>query len=248
MRLKTSSDIKKIRGGGKLLAGIVRKVASAAEPGISAAELNALAEKLIKEVGGTPSFKGFHGYPAAACISINEELVHGIPRTDKKVRSGDIVSVDIGLKFKGLFTDMAVTVPVGKVDKKAKQLIKVTKQALGVAIHETKPNKTLGDVGYAIQHFIEAQGYGVVRSLVGHGVGFEVHEEPRVPNFGRQGEGELIVEGMVLAFEPMVTIGSHEVITEQDEWTIQTNDKSLSAHFEHTVAVTKKGCIILTKE
>jgi len=248
MRLKTPADVKKIREGGKLLASIVQKVASAAEPGISTAELNALAEKLISEVGGTPSFKGFHGYPAAACISINEELVHGIPRADKKVRSGDIVSVDIGLKFKGRFTDMAVTVPVGKVDKKTKQLIKITKRALEVAIQETRPNKTLGDVGHAIQHFIEAKGYGVVRSLVGHGVGFEVHEEPRVPNFGQRGEGELLVEGMVLAYEPMVTIGSHEVITEKDEWTIRTNDKSLSAHFEHTIAVTKKGCIILTKE
>lgn len=245
--LKTPKEIEKLRQGGKVLAKIVKTVADKAQPGISTIELDQLAEKLVKEAGGYPSFKKFNGYPTATCISINEEVVHAIPRKDKILKKGDIVGIDIGLKYKGLYTDMAVTVPVGKITKQARKLIKLTKKALDVAIKQVRLGQTIGDIGYAIQNYVESHGYSVVRSLVGHGVGHSVHEEPKVPNFGEKGQGIKLEAGMVLALEPMVNCGQSEVQTKDDSWTVVTADNSLSAHFEHTVAVTEKGHEILTR-
>jgi len=245
--LKTPEEISKINKGGKILAGVVYKVASLVKSGVFVIELERQAEKLIKEAGGQPSFKGFNDYPAATCISINEEVVHGIPIIGRKLNNGDIVGVDIGLKYRGLYTDMAVTVPVGNISKEAKKLIKVTKKALALAIKKVKPGNTIGDIGFAVQSYAEQKGFSVVRSLVGHGVGHSVHEEPKVPNFGKPGDGIMLETGMVIALEPMINIGQSEVTTKKDGWTVVTADKSLSAHFEHTVAVTEKGYQILTK-
>lgn len=248
MRLKTKEDIKILREGGHKLAAVVHGIAREAEPGMDVSELNMRAEKRIKKTGGMPSFKGFQGFPAATCISINEGLVHGIPREGIVLKEGDIVSIDIGLKYKGLFTDMAVTVPIGSVSADVQKLIGVTKRSLFRGIRASRPGRTIGDIGNAIQTFIESQQYGVVRTLVGHGVGYAVHEEPRVPNFGKPGEGPELQPGLVIALEPMVTIGSPEVTTLDDEWTIQTRDGSLCAHYEHTIAITEEGSEILTQE
>ncbi len=248
MLIKKPEEIKILREGGKLLAGIVAEVARRVAPGVTAVELDDLADTLIQKVNGKPSFKGFNGYPNASCISVNDGLVHGIPKKDLVIKKGDIVSVDIGLKYKNLFTDMAVTVPVGSIPKKTQTLLKVTKRSLEVAIETAKPGRTIGDIGHAVQKYIEKHGFSVVRSLVGHGVGHAVHEEPRIPNFGRGGEGPKIEKGMVLAFEPMVTLGGPDVVTKADGWTVATADHSLSAHYEHTVAITESGCMILTKE
>lgn len=245
--IKTPQEIKKLRQGGQILAKIIREVIRQIKPGISIFELDQLAEELIKKAGGRPSFKGFEGYPTAACISINEEVVHAIPRKEKILKEGDIVGVDIGLEYEGLYTDMARTVAVGRISKKTNRLLKVTQKALAIGIKQVKPGQTTGDIGQAIQHYVEKHGFSVVRSLVGHGVGHQVHEEPRLPNFGRKGEGEVLKEGMVLALEPMVNVGGSDVITKEDKWTIITADGSLSAHFEDTVAVTRQGAEILTK-
>ncbi|MFA5135136.1 MAG: type I methionyl aminopeptidase [Patescibacteria group bacterium] len=246
MKLKSPEDIRKLREGGKILNRIVRQVADRAKPGVSPYELEELANQLIKESGGVPSFKGFNGYPAATCISVNEVVVHGIPDPDVTLVKGDIVGIDIGLKYRGLFTDHAITVPVGTVSPQARKLLSVTAQALSEGVGAVKPGCTVGDIGNAIQSYVEGYKFGVVRSLVGHGVGFEVHEEPRVPNFGDRGTGPKLQPGAVIAIEPMVTLGSYEVTTKDDGWTIVTADGSLSAHFEHTIAVTHDGCIIIT--
>jgi len=247
INLKTPKEIKKLRQGGKVLAKIVKTVADKAQPGISTIELDQLAEKLIEEAGAYPSFKNFNGYPAATCISINEEVVHAIPRKDKILKQGDIVGIDIGLKYEGLYTDMAVTVPVGKITKQARKLIKLTRKALDMAIKQVRPGRTIGDIGFAVQGYVEKHDFSIVKSLVGHGVGYAVHEEPKVPNYGQPDEGVKLETGMVIALEPMVNCGQSEVQTKEDGWTVVTADNSLSAHFEHTVAVTEKGHEILTR-
>lgn len=244
--IKTPKEIEKLRKGGRILSKIVKQVIEQVRPGVSALDLDKQAEELIEKAGGYPSFKGFKGYPVASCISVNEEVVHAIPHKDKIMKQGDIVGVDIGLKYQGLYTDMARTVPVGKVSKKVSRLLKVAQKALTIGIKQAKPGRTTGDIGFAIQQYVEKQGFSVVRSLVGHGVGHQVHEEPRLPNFGNKGEGDVLKQGMVLALEPMVNIGKPEVITKKDQWTIITADNSWSAHFEDTIVVTKKGADILT--
>lgn len=243
---KTSAEIEILRIGGKKLAKVVYAVAKAAKAGVNAAQLDALAEKIIKQEDGEPSFKGFQGYPAATCISVNDELVHAIPSPGKVLKNGDNVGIDIGLKYRGLFTDMAVTVPIGHVSAKISKLLKVTSKSLDLAIAQVKPGNTTGDIGHAVEEYIGKFGYGVVRSLVGHGVGYEVHEEPRIPNFGMPGTGSKLYPGMVIAIEPMVTLGSEEVVTREDGWTIATADGTVCAHFEHTVVVTDTGVEILT--
>jgi len=248
IRIKSAEDIAKLIEGGKRLARVVDEVAAAVRPGISTATLDKLAERLIAELGGRPSFKGFSDYPASTCISINEGVVHGIPSPKRKIKEGDVVGVDIGLEYKGLFTDMAVTVPAGKVSVEAKKLIEVTKKSLDKAIALVKPGVALGDIGHAVQHYAESFGFSVVKSLVGHGVGYAVHEEPKIPNFGQPGHGLRLSAGTVIAIEPMVNIGGDDVITLSDGWTIVTSDRSCSAHFEHTVAVTETGHLVLTKE
>lgn len=245
--IKNSEEIEKLRQGGKILAQILKKVLAKVSPGVTTKKLDELARELMKEYHVEPSFLGFGQppYPAVLCTSINEELVHCIP-SDREIKEGDIVSLDLGIWHKGLCTDMARTVAVGKIPKETKKLIKVTRKALEIAKDQIKPGKTIGDLGWAVQTYVEKHGFSVVRKLVGHGVGYKVHESPRIPNFGHPGEGEKFIEGMVLALEPMVNMGNYEIDVAANQWNIFTKDGSLSAHFEDTIVVTKRGCNTLT--
>lgn len=236
-----------MRQGGAKLAAIVASVSAAAKPGVSKKELEQLAEKLISSSGGESSFKGFHGYPAVSCLSLNNEVVHGLP-SDTLLREGDLLGVDIGLRYKEYCTDMAITVPIGDISAEARRLLEVTEKALAVGLAVVRPGCRLGDLGSAIQREVEMHGLGIVRDLTGHGIGRSPHEEPSIPNFGQPGKGMVLEEGMVLAIEPMVSAGTGAVKQLADGWTIVTFDNSLAAHFEHTVVVTSDGCKILTKE
>ena len=248
--VKSQEEINKIREGGKILHRILRELAKQVKPGVSTWDLNEYAENEIAKAGGIPSFKGYgeanNPFPAALCTSINEAVVHGIPSKESILKEGDIVGLDIGMKYKGMYSDTAITVPVGQVDSKTQKLLDVTKKALSAAIKEAKAGNTTGDIAYATQMVVEKAGFNVVRDLVGHGVGHGVHEEPNVPNYGRKGSGMKLVSGMVLAIEPMVVMGNFKLEYEEDDWTIVTKDRSFSAHFEHTVAVGDKGADILT--
>ncbi len=253
IRLKSEKEIETMKEGGRRHAAILREVAKAALPGVSTKALDILARKLIKEGGDKPAFLNYtpegvsYPYPAALCVSINDEVVHGIPNKDVLLEEGDIVSLDLGLVHKGLITDGAITVPVGKVSKEATALMKATREALERAVKAAKVGNTTGDIGHAVESFVKPLGYGIVKILSGHGVGYSVHEDPCVPNYGKAGSGEKLVVGMVIAIEPMLNIGSGEVCVTDDEYTYITDDASLSAHFEHTVAITEKGPIVLTK-
>ncbi|OGC82950.1 MAG: type I methionyl aminopeptidase [Candidatus Abawacabacteria bacterium RIFCSPHIGHO2_01_FULL_46_8] len=244
--IKTENEINLIREGGRKLGEVLRAVAAAVKPGITTGELNALAEKLIRAAGGEPSFLGYKGYPASLCTSVNEEVVHAIPG-ERILRQGDIIGLDIGMRYQGFCTDTAVTVPVGVIDQETTKLLSVTKEALNRGIAQVRAGARLGDIGAAIQRIIEKNGFGVVRDLVGHGIGKEVHEEPQIPNYGKEGMGMVLQEGMVICLEPMVTRGNYEVTLEPDGWTVITKDGSKSAHFEHTIAVLSSGFEILTK-
>ena len=245
--IKTPKEIELMREGGEILAKVLREVSLRVKPGVSTQELDSLAEELIIKSKGKPSFKGYKGYPAALCASVNNEVVHGIPSSEKILKSGDIVGLDLGLEYKGCFTDMTITVPVGKVSKIAHKLIKVTKNSLTQGIRKIEPGNFISDISRAIQDYVERQGFSVVRDLVGHGVGREVHEDPPVPNFFDPKLNPIEVkERMTLALEPMINMGSYEVEVLDDGWTVVTRDGFLSAHFEHTVAVTKEGYEILT--
>ena len=245
--IKTQTEIEKMRQGGRLLAQIVNEVAKAAKEGVSTEELDYLTEKLIKQKRVEASFKNYRGYPRSICASLNEVIVHGIPSPEVILKNGDILGLDIGLKYQGFYTDMAVTFPIGKVSKKAKRLINVAKKALELGLRPIRPGRTIGDISYAIQTYVEANGFNVVRDLVGHGVGKEVHEEPKIPNYGEPNLGPLLSEGMTLAIEPMVVTGQPEISLAEDGWTARTADGGLAAHFEVTLAVTKDGFQILTK-
>src|SRR3989339_83463 len=250
--LKNIEDINKVREGGKIIATVLREAASRALPGAKTTELDKLAEKIIKEAGGRPSFKNYKTaddkipYPASLCVSINEEVVHGIPG-ERVLKDGDIVSLDLGMEYKGFYTDSAVTVSVGEASEQAKNLIETTKESLNLGIMAVKNGAFTGDIGYAIQSFAEKNGFNVIRKLVGHGLGRKVHEIPEVPNFGAKGKGEILREGEVIAIEPMITAGRHDIYLDKNWWTWKTKDGSLSAHFEHTVIVTKNGAEIITK-
>lgn len=251
--IKTKAEIEKMRAGGKILANVLSQVAAAVQPGVTTAELNELAERLLRQQGAKPSFLGYgqetgNPYPATLCTSVNEAVVHGIPSAKMVLREGQIIGLDIGCWYAGLCTDMAVTVGVGKISPEAGRLLKATKEALEIGLRQVRAGARVGDIGHAVQTFVEAQGFSVVRALVGHGVGHEVHEEPPVPNFGSHGTGVKLEAGMTIAIEPMVNAGRSGVKTLADGWTVVTADKSLSAHFEHTVAVTHDGCEILTQE
>lgn len=247
---KSPDEIEKIAEGGKLLGEILRKTGELVKPGISTYELNEFAETQIKKVGGKPSFVGYgsrqNPFPAGLCTSINDAVVHGIPSKQDILQEGDIVGLDIGMEYKGFFTDTAITVPVGKVSSDASRIIEVTKNALKDAINQVKPGNKIGDIGYAMQSIAEKAGFSVVRDLVGHGVGYAVHEDPAVPCYGKPGKGIELVPNMVLAIEPMICQKKHNVIFDTDGWTIRTSDGALAAHFEHTIAVTDKGVRILT--
>ncbi len=248
--IKTPEEITTIAQGGKILRDILYRTAKLVKPGVTTWELNEFAEKAIYQAGGRPSFKGYgpkgNEFPAALCTSINDEIVHGIPSKKVVLKEGDIVGLDIGMEFKELFTDTAITVPVGKIGDTAKKIIDATQRALLAALGVAKAGKTIGDIGYAIQTVAEGAGFSVIRDLVGHGVGYEVHEDPQVPCFGKKGQGMELKEGMVLAIEPMLAEGSWRIFIDDDSWTIRTADGGLSAHFEHTLAITRGEPTILT--
>lgn len=232
--------------GGKILAKVLKKVAKYVRVNITTQELDKLAKELVFRYGGKPSFEGYEGYPAGLCTSVNEEIVHGIPGK-RKLKSGDVIGLDLGVLYKGYYTDAAITVPVGKVSSGVLKLIKVTKKALEKGIGEVRVGNHIGDISAAIGEYVEKEGFNVVRNLVGHGVGKNVHEEPQISNNGKPGTGPELKMGMTLALEPMVNMGGYQTRQKDDGWTFVTQDKSYSAHFEHTVAVTKKGPRILTK-
>lgn len=254
--IKTPKEIEILREGGKRLATILHKVKEKVAPGISAKELDEYAESLIREMGDTPAFLNYRPegistpYPASICVSLNDEVVHGIPTEDKILKEGDIVSIDLGLKHNGLFTDMAMTVPVGEVSPASVALMESTKRALQAGIDAIAPGGTVGDIGYAIESFVHSLGkgkYGIVEVLSGHGVGRAIHEDPYIPNFGKRGDGEKLVPGMVIAIEPMLNNGTKHVTVDDDEYTFRTRDGKKSAHFEHTILVTEDGAEILTQ-
>lgn len=251
--IKTPEEIKILKEGGKILASVLFEVAKKVKPGMATIELDEVAEKLIKKNNGEPSFKNYKTsddkfpYPDSLCVSINDEIVHGIPSQGRILKEGDIVSLDLGMKYKNLYTDMAVTVGVGEISKKAEKLIKITKKCLEEGIKKVKSKNYIGDIGFSIQNCAEKNGFNVVRRLVGHGVGYKVHENPEIPNFGQTKTGIQLKPGMVLALEPMVVEGSSDIVLNEDNWTWKTKDGLLSAHFEHTVVVTQKGAEILTK-
>lgn len=244
--LKSPSEIRKMRKAGQLLARVFEVLEGNIVPGITTRELDAICESQIRAFGAEPSFKGYRGYPASICTSINEEVVHGIPG-DRVLQSGDIISVDIGLFMDGFHADAAKTFGCGTIDSDAERLIEVTKESLECGIRQAVVGNRLSDISHAIQSHAEANGYSVVRDFVGHGIGRSMHEDPQVPNFGAAGFGPRLKEGMTLAIEPMVNMGSYEVAILADGWTVVTLDRSLSAHFEHTVAITKDGPMILTE-
>lgn len=244
--LKNDQEIDLMRVGGRKLAKILARLEKMVEPGLKTIELDKAAQAWAREEGAKPSFLGFQGFPAGLCVSLNEEIVHGIPG-QREIKEGDLVSLDFGLEYQGYFTDMAITMGVGRLEPGAKEILEVTRECLNLAIAEFKIGQRLGAVSAAIQKHAEAAGMSVVRDLVGHGVGRKVHEPPQVPNFGRVDEGMKIEKGLTVAIEPMVNLGESEVVCRSDGWTCMTADKKLSAHFEHTVAPGENGGEILTK-
>jgi methionyl aminopeptidase len=248
IRIKKPEEIEKMRVPGKVVARTLADLTRAIVPGqTTTGDLDKMAEELLAKAGARASFKGYRGYPATICASVNEQVVHGIPGP-RVLQSGDIVGIDLGAIVDGYHGDGAVTAPVGEISEDAKRLLRVTREALYKGIEQARPGKRLGDLSHAIQEYAERHGYSIVRDLVGHGIGRDMHEEPQVPNFGKPGRGVVLREGMTLAIEPMVNIGRYEVHTLMDHWTIVTRDRSLSAHFEHTVAITAQGPDILTAE
>ena len=231
--------------GGKILAGIMKELEKNVKPGITTEDLNRLAENLILKSGGKCSFKGYEDYPACLCTSINEEIVHSVPSA-RQLKDGDIISLDLGIFYQGFHTDMAITVPVGKISPETQRLIRATKKALKRGIKKTRPGNTIGDIGNTIQRYVEGQGFNVVRELCGHGIGKEIHEDPKILDYGKRHSGLEIKEGMVLCLEPMVTVGDWKLKKSADGFGYQTQDGSLSCHFEHTMVVTKNGAKILT--
>lgn len=246
IRIYKKNEIEILRQGGKILAEIINKLKDEVRPGIKTEYLNKVAEDLVFSYEAEPSFLNFNGFPASLCASINEEIVHGVP-SKRELKNGDIISLDFGVRYKGYCTDMAITVPVGEVSDKAKKIIKVTKKSIYFCFKHLKEGKRLGDIGWAVQKCAEKNGFNVVRQLVGHGVGKEVHEDPQIPNYGKRGDGLELKEGMVLAVEPMLTAGDWRIKKTNDGFGYKTVDDSLSCHFEHTITITKKGVKILTE-
>jgi methionyl aminopeptidase len=245
---KSASEIALMAEGGKVVAKILKWMEDVVKPGITTRQIEKEAERLARSHGVIPAFKGYSGYPSAICVSVNEEVVHGIPSGKRNLKEGDIVSLDFGALYKGFYSDAAVTLPVGKVDNGAKRLLEVTQNALMKGIQAAVEGNRVGDVAHSIQSFVEGNGFSVVKVFVGHGIGKNLHEEPQIPNFGEPQWGIRLKEGMTVAIEPMVNAGSDEVKVLEDGWTAVTTDGSLSAHFEHTVAVTKDGPRILTMD
>lgn len=251
--LKTENEIEQQRQACSIVAEILNRARQAVKPGVTTLELNSLVESLTERKGAIAAFKGvkargpYKEFPAAICASVNDEVIHGIP-TNRALKEGDIISIDFGVLYKGFYGDSAITVPVGKVSDRARRLMEATEESLKRAIEQAVVGNRLQDISYAVQSYVESKGYSVVREFVGHGIGRELHEEPQVPNFGSKGRGIRLKEGMVLAIEPMVNEGTYEVKVLGDGWTTVTLDGKLSAHFEHCVAITKNGPLVLTKE
>lgn len=250
--LKDKKEIEKLKEGGKILASVLYQVAAKARVGVATIELDTLAERLIKQSGGKPSFKNYKTvddkipFPASLCVSVNDEVVHGMP-SRRILKNGDIVSFDLGMEYKKLYTDMAITVPMRKISDKAIKMIDIAKNSLNIGLGAIKDGAHIGDIGFAIQSYVEQSDFSIVRKLVGHGLGYKPHESPEVPNFGKKGAGMILTEGEVLAIEPMITAGDPDIFLDNDMWTWKTKDSSLSAHFEHTVIVTQTGAEIITQ-
>jgi methionyl aminopeptidase len=244
--IRTPKEIKKMRRSGSALRGVLDELRERIAPGMTTMDLEKIAEAKIAAANAVPAFKGYHGYPCVLCTSVNSEVVHGIPSATRVLKEGDVVSIDCGLIIDGYYSDSAITLPVGKVSETAASLLETTERSLQAAIDAVKVGATLGDVGAAVQELAEAAGFSVVREFVGHGIGTQMHEEPQIPNYGSRGQGIKLREGMVLAIEPMVNAGQSKVRVLEDGWTAVTVDGSLSAHFEHTVAVRAEGAEVLT--
>jgi methionyl aminopeptidase len=242
---KTEFEIEAIRESSLLVSKTLASLIEWLEPGVTGQLLDKKAEEFIRDHNAIPAFKGYNGFPSTLCISPNDQVVHGIP-SDLAYKEGDIVSIDCGVKLNGYYGDSAYTFVIGDTTDEVKQLLKVTKESLYKGISAATVGKRIGDIGYEIQHYVESYGYGVVRELVGHGLGKNLHESPEVPNFGKRGKGTLIQAGLVIAIEPMINMGKKEIIQEKDGWTIRTSDKKPSAHFEHTIAVTQTETLILS--
>lgn len=246
IEIKSKHELDLMRASGKVTAAVLKLMTQLVKPGVSTYDLDKAAEETILSFGATPCFLGYAGYPGSICASINEEVVHGIPKKDRILKSGDIISIDTGARLDGFCSDAAITLGVGKVSDEAQRLMDVTKKSLHKAIGLVKPGARLGDIGHAVETFAELHNMGVVRDYCGHGIGRNMHEEPSIPNFGKPGTGPMLEEGMVLAIEPMITAGTYRVRQLSDGWTVVTRDGSNAAHFEHTVAVTANGSEIFT--
>lgn len=244
--LKTSRELAAMRDAGRISARALKLAGEAVEPGVSTWEIDRIVRRYIEGQGAVPTFLGYGGFPARACISVNNVVIHGIPRKDQKLRAGDIVSVDVGATYEGFVGDNAWTFPCGDVSSEAKALMDATRESLFEGIRAAQAGNRIGDIGSAVQRYVEARGYSVVRDFVGHGVGAKMHEDPSVPNYGTPGRGVRLLPGMTIAIEPMINAGGHTVRTLPDGWTVVTTDGKLSAHFEHSIAITKDGPVILT--
>ena len=248
IELKTRDEMEVIARGGAIIGDLYHAVRERIAPGVSTGELDRFAEEFIRShEGAEPAFKGLYGFPGSVCASINEEVVHGIPRDDRILKEGDILSLDTGVRLDGWCSDSAWTFPVGEVAPATARLLEVTEAALEAAVAQAVPGKHVGDIGHAVERTVKGTGFSIIRDLVGHGIGRKVHEQPQIPNRGRPGEGPLLEEGMVLAIEPMIAIGTWRIRTLDDRWTMSTTDRRPSAHFEHTVGVTANGPLILTR-
>ena len=246
--LKSLQEIEKIRKACLIVADVLKSIRGIVRPGITTEELDEFAERFIVAAGAKPAFKGYRGYPKTLCTSVNHEVIHGIPSKDAVLQQGDIVSVDVGTIVDGFYGDAAITLPVGSINPEAERLIRVTEESLLRGIAQAQAGNRLYDISHAVQDYVESNGYSVVREFVGHGIGRSLHEDPQLPNFGSAGQGPRLKPGMVLAIEPMVNIGGSATITQEDNWTAVTADGSLSAHFEHTIAIMPDGPWILTKK
>ncbi|MBU0965615.1 MAG: type I methionyl aminopeptidase [Proteobacteria bacterium] len=244
--LKSASELEIMEEANQIVAQTLCMLKEHVAPGVTTLQLDQLAEKYARKNNATPAFKGYRGFPGSLCVSINDQVVHGIPSRKVILQEGDILSIDFGVKYKGYYGDAAITVPVGSIDHQAEDLLKITRESLYKAIEQVKVGNRISDISQAVQDYVEERGYSVVRQFVGHGIGQHLHEPPEIPNYRRAGRSPKLLAGMVIAIEPMVNSGSHEVKILGDGWTVVTNDKSLSAHFEHSVAVTENGPLILS--
>jgi methionyl aminopeptidase len=243
---RSEAEIARMQAANQLVAEVLARLEAAVAEGVSTLDLDVMAERMVRDGGAEPAFKGYRGFPATLCTSVNEEVVHGIPSKSRVLRRGDVVSIDMGVKLAGYYGDSAVTVAVGDVPQKTQDLLRVTRESLERAIEKVQVGGRLSDVSHAVQQWVEAHGFSIVREFVGHGIGEKLHEEPQIPNYGPPGRGPKLAAGMVLAIEPMVAMGRPETKVLSDGWTAVTKDRSLAAHFEHTVAVTADGPLVLT--